>query len=68
MNTRLLGVFSGFPTRRFSVAIASRLIEELAVRDSLVFISAWATEYASNDSDSAGMHAIFKTTAYSKSN
>ncbi len=60
MNAKLLGFFSGFPTHHFPVAIAERLREELAVRDSLVFISAWPLEYGRNDSDASGMHAMFQ--------
>lgn len=60
MNAKLLGFFSGFPTHHFPAAIAERLREELAVRDNLVFISAWPSEYERNDSDAAGMHAMFE--------
>ncbi|MCH5354092.1 MAG: Type 1 glutamine amidotransferase-like domain-containing protein [Acutalibacter sp.] len=59
MNAKLLGFFSGFPTRHFPDDIAERLKEELTVRDSLVFISAWPSDFESNDSDSAGMHGMF---------
>lgn len=59
MNARLLGFFSGFPTRHFPCNIAERLKEALSVRDSLVFVSAWPSDYERNDSDSAGMHAMF---------
>ena len=59
MNTRLLGFFSGFPTRHFPADIVSRLREELSVRESLVFVSAWPSEYEQNDSDSTGMHGMF---------
>lgn len=60
MHARFLGFFSGFPTHHFPVGIAERLREELAVRDSLVFVSAWPSDYERNDSDSAGMHAMFE--------
>ena len=59
MNAKLLGFFSGFPTRHFPDGIAERLKEGLTVRDSLVFISAWPSDYESNDNDSAGMHSMF---------
>lgn len=59
----MLGFFSGFPTRQFSTAIAEQLKKELPVRDSLVFISAWPADYARNDSDAAGMHAMFANCA-----
>ena len=60
MNAQLLGFFSGFPTRHFPAGIVERLREELTVRDSLVFVSAWPSDYERNDSDSAGMHAMFE--------
>lgn len=60
MNAKFLGFFSGFPTRHFPDGIAKHLKEELVVRDSLVFISAWPSEYERNDDDSAGMHGMFE--------
>lgn len=60
MNAKLLGLFSGFPTRHFPADIAERLKEELVIRDSLVFISAWPSDYEKNDEDSAGMHHMFE--------
>lgn len=60
MSHRLLGFFSGFPSRRFPREVANRLREELINRDSLVFVSAWPTDYARNDSDSTGMHGMFE--------
>jgi len=59
MSAKLIGLFSGFPTRHFPEGIAARLNEALIARKSLVFISAWPDEYARNDADSAGMHAMF---------
>lgn len=59
MNARLLGFFSGFPARQFPADIAARLKEALPVRDRLVFISAWPSDFAQNDQDAAGMHAMF---------
>lgn len=59
MNAKLLGFFSGFPTRKFPENIAERLREELSVRGSLVFVSAWPSDYERNEEDSAGMHAMF---------
>ena len=59
MNARLLGLFSGFPSRRFPRSIAQRLQEELHTRDHLVLISAWPSEHDRNDSDAAGMHGMF---------
>ena len=59
MNAKLIGLFSGFPTRRFPADIARRLRETLTERRSLVFVSAWPDEYARNDADAAGMHHMF---------
>lgn len=59
MNAKLLGFFSGFPTRHFTDSIAEVLKEELEVRDSLVFVSCQPDNYAQNDEDSHGMHAMF---------
>ncbi len=60
MDYRLLGFFSGFPDHRFPRNVAKRLNEELTNRDSLVFVSAWPTDYERNDSDSTGMHGMFE--------
>lgn len=60
MNARLLGLFSGFPSRLFPGDIAARLREELTCRESLVFVSAWPSEHDRNDADSAGMHGMFE--------
>lgn len=59
MAHRLLGFFSGFPNYRFPCDVAKRLSEELTHRNSLVFVSAWPSEYARNDNDSDGMHSMF---------
>lgn len=59
-NAKLLGFFSGFPTHHFPVNIIERLRKELIVRDSLVFVSAWPSDYERNDSDKAGMYAMFE--------
>ena len=59
MNTKLLGFFSGFPTRHFTDDIAAVLKEALNVRDSLVFVSSWPDDHAQNDDDSHGMHQRF---------
>jgi len=59
MNAKLVGFFSGFPTRHFTDDIAKVLKDELTVRDSLVFISTWPDNYAQNDEDSYGMHNMF---------
>lgn len=59
MNAHLLGFFSGFPSRRFPAVIADKLKNELTIRESLVFISAWPSDYERNDNDSAGMHNMF---------
>ena len=59
MNAKLIGFFSGFPTRHFTDSIAEVLKEELIVRDSLVFISTWPDNFAQNDEDSDGMHNMF---------
>lgn len=59
MNAELLGLFSGFPTHHFPDEIARVLRENLPRRESLVFISAWPEDYARNDGDSDGMHAMF---------
>lgn len=60
MNAKMLGLFSGFPARQFPSEIAQRLKEELPVRNSLVFVSAWPSEYERNDNDAAGMHGMFE--------
>lgn len=60
MSAQLLGFFSGFPTRHFTADIVKILKKELTVRDSLVFVSAWPTDYERNDNDSAGMHGMFE--------
>lgn len=59
MDAKLVGFFSGFPTRHFTDDIAKVLKEELTVRDSLVFISTWPDNFAQNDEDSDGMHNMF---------
>ena len=59
MNAKLLGFFSGFPTRHFTDEIAQVLSENLPVRNKLVFISAWPEDHARNDDDSRGMHQMF---------
>ena len=59
MNAKLLGFFSGFPTHHFTDEIAEALREELPVRGSLVFISAWPQDYGRNDEDRDGMHRMF---------
>lgn len=59
MNAKLLGFFSGFPTRHFTDPIAEVLKEALEVRDSLVFISCQPNNYTQNDEDSHGMHGMF---------
>lgn len=59
MKAKLLGFFSGFPTRHFTDPIAEVLKEELNIRDSLVFVSCQPDNYAQNDEDSHGMHAMF---------
>lgn len=59
MNAKLLGFFSGFPTRHFTDDIADVLKAELDVRDSLVFISCQPDNYIQNDDDSHGMHGMF---------
>ncbi len=60
MDNRLLGFFSGFPNHHFTNDVAKRLSEELTKRDSLVFVSAWPTDHARNDSESTGMHGMFE--------
>lgn len=59
MRPKLLGFFSGFPSRHFTDEIAMRLEEELSVRESLVFVSAWPSDFSRNDDDAAGMHGMF---------
>jgi len=59
MNAKLLGFFSGFPTRHFTDPIAEVLKEALDTRDSLVFISCQPDDYTQNDEDSHGMHRMF---------
>ena len=58
-NARLLGLFSGFPTRHFTDAVAEVLRENLPRRESLAFISAWPDDFSRNDGDSDGMHGMF---------
>lgn len=58
-HARLIGMFSGFPTRHFTPEIASRLAETLTMRRSLVFVSAWPDDAVRNDEDAAGMHGMF---------
>jgi cyanophycinase-like exopeptidase len=60
MNYRLLGFFSGFPSRSFPYKIAERLREELLKRDSFVCVSAWPADYERNEIDSANMHGLFE--------
>ena len=59
MNAKLLGFFSGFPTRHFTDEIAQVLSENLTQRNKLVFISAWPEDPGRNDDDSDGMHQMF---------
>ena len=59
MSAKLLGFFSGFPTRHFTDPIAKVLKEALDIRDSLVFISCQPDNYTQNDEDSHGMHRMF---------
>lgn len=59
MNAKLLGLFSGFPTHHFTDEIAQVLRENLPVRHTLVFISAWPEDYGRNDADRDGMHEMF---------
>ena len=59
MNAKLIGFFSGFPTRHFTDSIADVLREALNIRDSLVFISCQPDNYTQNDEDSDGMHYMF---------
>ena len=59
MNAKLIGFFSGFPTHHFPEAIAAVLKDALFDRESLVFVSAWPDDFARNDDDSDGMHAMF---------
>ena len=59
MNAKLIGFFSGFPTHHFTDDIAEVLKNELVVRNSLVFISAWPEKHEQNDDDSNGMHKMF---------
>ena len=59
MNARLLGFFSGFPTRHFTDDIAEVLKQVLTLRERLVFISSWPDNHAQNDEDSYGMHQMF---------
>lgn len=59
MKHRFFAFFSGFPSRHFPNDIVNRLREELTQRDSLVFVSAWPSDYERNDDDSHGMHNMF---------
>lgn len=57
--SRFFAYFSGFPTHHFPDEIAATLKAEIPVRNDLVFVSAWPSEYARNDDDAAGMHEMF---------
>lgn len=57
-NAALLGLFSGFPDRRFNDALAEVLKENLPKRDLIVFISADPENYEQNDDDRDGMHRM----------
>ena len=57
-NAALLGLFSGFPDRRFNDALAEVLKENLPKRDLIVFISADPENYEQNDDDRDGMHEM----------
>ena len=59
MNAKLCGFFSGFPERRFTLAIAEVLKGELKRREALVFVSCIPNRFSGNDDDSNGMHAMF---------
>lgn len=59
MNTRIIGLFSGFPDHHFNDSIEKVLRENLQKRDSIVFISADPENYAQNDDDRDGMHEMF---------
>ena len=59
MRTKLLGLFSGFPTHHFPDAIAEVLRRELPRRERLVFLSADPENFPQNDDDSDGMHEMF---------
>ena len=52
-------LFSGFPTHHFTDEIAEKLRELISIRDNLVFVSAWPSDYDRNDDDAAGMHGMF---------
>ncbi len=60
INAKMLGFFSGFPSRQFPADIAERLKKELVIRAHLVFISAWPWDDERNNRDAAGMHAMFE--------
>lgn len=60
INAKMLGLFSGFPSRQFPADIAERLKKELVIRAHLVFISAWPSDYERNNRDAAGMHAYVR--------
>ena len=59
MRKEFLAVFSGFPDHHFSEEITKRLRGELAVRKSIVFITACPLDYAQNDDDCEGMYQMF---------
>ena len=52
-------LFSGFPTHHFTDEIAEKLREWISIRDNLVFVSAWPSDFDRNDDDAAGMHGMF---------
>lgn len=59
MDHRMLGFFSGFPSRHFPQAVAGRLAEGLDRNGALVFVSAWPEDHERNEQDSAGMYQMF---------
>jgi len=57
---RLLGFFSGFPSRHFPRDIAERLCEKLTQRGSMVFVSAWPADHADTDYCAAAIRGCFE--------
>jgi peptidase E len=60
VTDRLLGFFSGFPSRHFPGNVAERLREELTRRGSMVFVSAWPAKHADTDGWAAIMRGCFE--------
>ena len=59
MNTRLLRLFSGFPTHHFTDAIAQTLLEDLPRRENLILSVPGPEDYAQNDDNRDAIYEMF---------